>query len=233
MGFLDNSTNNIIIDAVLTNLGREFLARNDGSFSISKFALGDDEVDYSIIQKFGRTVGVEKIEKNTPIFEALTSGNQAIKSKLVSASDPTLTRLPSIVITGPDANNTVELTRTTTASSTTNEKTLIVEQSQSGGGTVPTDLQDPAILLECNNLFVSVKGKVPESINSDNIATYLIVKNPTTLSGNRSQFTLTISAKNVSSSLFNAYGDDSTVILPVTVTGISSGASSTFTVQIT
>ena len=48
MGFLDNSTNNIIVDAVLTDYGRELLARNDGSFSIKKFAFGDDEVDYTL-----------------------------------------------------------------------------------------------------------------------------------------------------------------------------------------
>jgi hypothetical protein len=52
MGFLDNSTNNIKIDVVLTDMGRQLLSRNDGSFSIHKFALGDDEVDYSIIQQF-------------------------------------------------------------------------------------------------------------------------------------------------------------------------------------
>ena len=62
MGFLDNSTNNIIVDAVLTDFGRELLARNDGSFSIVKFAFGDDEVDYTLIEKFGRTVGKQKIE---------------------------------------------------------------------------------------------------------------------------------------------------------------------------
>ena len=39
MGFLDNSTNNIIVDAVLTDYGRELLSRNDGSFSIVKFSL--------------------------------------------------------------------------------------------------------------------------------------------------------------------------------------------------
>ena len=72
MGFLDNSTNNVIVDAVLTDYGRELLAQNDGSFSIVKFAFGDDEVDYSTIKKFGRTVGKEKIEKNTPVFEAQT-----------------------------------------------------------------------------------------------------------------------------------------------------------------
>ena len=51
MGFLDHSTNNIIVDAVLTDLGRKRLSQNDGSFSIVKFALGDDEIDYSIIKK--------------------------------------------------------------------------------------------------------------------------------------------------------------------------------------
>ena len=40
MGFLDHSTNNIIIDAVLTDRGRELLAANDGSFRIVKFAFG-------------------------------------------------------------------------------------------------------------------------------------------------------------------------------------------------
>ena len=73
MGFLDNSTNNIIVDAVLTDLGRELLAQNDGSFSIVKFAFGDDEVDYGIIKKFGRTVGKEgkkeEVEESTPAEE--------------------------------------------------------------------------------------------------------------------------------------------------------------------
>ena len=60
MGFLDHSTNNIIVDAVLTDLGRQSLAKNDGSFQIFQFALGDDEVDYNIIQQFGRTVGRDR-----------------------------------------------------------------------------------------------------------------------------------------------------------------------------
>ena len=68
MGFLNHATNNVIIDAVLTERGRELLSRNDNSFSISKFRLGDDEVDYSILEKYGLIIGKEKIEKNTPVF---------------------------------------------------------------------------------------------------------------------------------------------------------------------
>ena len=69
MGFLDHSTNNIIIDAVLTDYGRQLLAQNNGQFKIDYFSLADDEIDYSIIQKFGRTVGKEKITKNSVFFE--------------------------------------------------------------------------------------------------------------------------------------------------------------------
>ena len=46
MAFLDNS-GDIILDAVLTDTGRLRLARGDGSFKITKFAFGDDEIDYS------------------------------------------------------------------------------------------------------------------------------------------------------------------------------------------
>ena len=49
MGFLDNS-GDIILDAVLTDTGRMRLAKGDGSFKIVKFALGDDEIDYSTYQ---------------------------------------------------------------------------------------------------------------------------------------------------------------------------------------
>ena len=44
MGFLDHSTNNIIVDAVLTDTGRRLLAANDQSFQIMQFALSDEEV---------------------------------------------------------------------------------------------------------------------------------------------------------------------------------------------
>ena len=47
MAFLDNS-GDIILDAVLTDTGRARLAKGDGTFKITKFALADDEIDYSL-----------------------------------------------------------------------------------------------------------------------------------------------------------------------------------------
>lgn len=82
MGFLQQDTNNIIVDAVLTDLGRQKLAA--GTFNVIKFAAGDDEVDYGMIVRYGRTVGQEKIEKNTPVFEAITNNKLALVHPLVS-----------------------------------------------------------------------------------------------------------------------------------------------------
>ena len=48
MGFLDNS-GDIILDAVLTDLGRKRMA--EGNFNITKFALGDDEINYQLYDK--------------------------------------------------------------------------------------------------------------------------------------------------------------------------------------
>ena len=84
MGFLDHSTNNIILDAVLTDAGRRQLAANRGDFQIAYFSLADDEVDYGLITKFGRAIGKEKISKITPIFDAQTNAQIAVINCLLS-----------------------------------------------------------------------------------------------------------------------------------------------------
>ena len=53
MGLLNNSTNSIILDAVLTDSGRKAIAANNGSFVPSKYSLSDDDVDYVVIKNFG------------------------------------------------------------------------------------------------------------------------------------------------------------------------------------
>ena len=46
MGFLDNSS--VTVDAILTKRGRELLAEGRDKFTITQFALADDEVDYDL-----------------------------------------------------------------------------------------------------------------------------------------------------------------------------------------
>lgn len=84
MGYLDNSI--ITVDAVLTKKGRECLAKGDGSFNISQFALADDEIDYTLYNPThpsGSAYYGEAIE-NMPLLEAFVDENQCMKYKLVT-----------------------------------------------------------------------------------------------------------------------------------------------------
>lgn len=91
MAFLDNS-GDIILDAVLTDTGRMRLARGDGSFKIVKFALGDDEIDYTSYEG-NHTSGSAYYDLEilqTPVFEAFTNNTATMKSKLVSLTNNNL-----------------------------------------------------------------------------------------------------------------------------------------------
>jgi len=97
MAFLDNS-GDIILDAVLTDLGRERLARGDGSFQIAKFAFGDDEINYENYDP-NNASGSAYYDLDilqAPIFEAFTDNAAVMNSKLISISNPNLLYLPII-----------------------------------------------------------------------------------------------------------------------------------------
>ena len=97
MAFLDNS-GDIILDAVLTDTGRLRLAKGDGSFNITKFALGDDEINYELYDKNHPSgsayYDVEILQ--SPVLEAFTNNTSVLKSKLLSVSRTNLLYLPEI-----------------------------------------------------------------------------------------------------------------------------------------
>lgn len=234
MGFLDHSTNNIILDAVLTDKGREFLSRNDGSFSIVKFALSDDEVDYTIIRKFGRTVGKEKIEKNTPVFEAITNQNFAQKYSLISLSNPNLIRLPSFALTGEglDTSGTLLSMGRTGAG---RARRLVITQTITDETTISVELRDQAFVVKLPNTLVQLTGITPDDIDSDNVATYLVTRDSTTTASGGSQLTLDLAVKSIPDSLFTVRGlvSDKTKIRDnISIKGLQSGATLDFQVQV-
>ena len=84
MGYLSNSI--ITVDAILTKKGRELLAKGEGSFKITQFALSDDEVNYNLYNPShpsGSAFYGEAIE-NMPILEAFPDENQIMKYKLIT-----------------------------------------------------------------------------------------------------------------------------------------------------
>jgi hypothetical protein len=84
MGYLNNQV--VTIDAILTTKGRELLAKNDGSFRITQFALADDEIDYTLYNPThpsGSSFYGEAIE-NMPLLEAFPQETQIMKYKLAT-----------------------------------------------------------------------------------------------------------------------------------------------------
>jgi hypothetical protein len=95
MAILDNTT--VTVDAILTKKGRELLARNDGSFQITQFALADDEIDYTLYNTShpsGSAFYGEAIEA-MPMLEAFPDESQIMKYKLVTLPRGT-SKLPVI-----------------------------------------------------------------------------------------------------------------------------------------
>jgi hypothetical protein len=84
MGYLNNSI--VTVDAILTRKGRELLARNDGSFRITQFALADDEIDYTMwnpTNPLGSAYYGQAID-NMPLLEAFPDETQAMKYLLTT-----------------------------------------------------------------------------------------------------------------------------------------------------
>lgn len=107
MGYLDNSS--VTVDAILTLKGRELLAKGGSEFTITQFALGDDEIDYALWNT-DHPLGTGyygTIIENMPILEAVPDETQALRYKLITL--PKATQNIPVVSVG---NTSITLTAT-------------------------------------------------------------------------------------------------------------------------
>lgn len=199
MGFLDHTTNNIIIDAVLTERGREMLAKNDGSFKIDAFAFGDDEIDYSNITKYGLNIGKEKIEKNTPIFEAQTNENLALKHNLITLSNsstrilyiPIITPYENITVSASGKITPIELNLNTGTASIKNKiiSVLSTIPAIANQTSIDPNLTDVSFEIKMNSLLLALYSNtnVPDlnyrDLDENFVATYQISATQNNVSG--------------------------------------------------
>jgi len=99
MAFLDNS-GDIILDAVLTDAGRKRLAAGNGSFRITKYAFGDDEINYGNYDTTSASGSAyyDLQILQTPVLEAFTNNTATMKSKLISLTNNNILYLPVIIV---------------------------------------------------------------------------------------------------------------------------------------
>jgi hypothetical protein len=87
MGYLNNATT--VLDAVLTKKGRELLSRGEQAFNITKFAVADDEVDYSL-WNVAHPLGTDyygTVIENLPLLEPTADPDTVMKYKLITRND--------------------------------------------------------------------------------------------------------------------------------------------------
>jgi hypothetical protein len=105
MAFLDNS-GDIILDAVLTDAGRQRMAR--GNFKITKFAFGDEEINYGVFNSShpSGSAFYDLEVMQTPILEAFTNNTSLMKSKLITMSRNNILFLPTLKLNDNTDNRT-------------------------------------------------------------------------------------------------------------------------------
>ena len=86
MGYLNNVST--VLDAVLTKKGREILSDKGQEFTVTHFAVSDDEVDYGLwnVAHPEGTDSYGKIIENLPLLEPTTDLQTVMKYKLVTRS---------------------------------------------------------------------------------------------------------------------------------------------------
>ena len=104
MAFLDNS-GDIILDAVLTDAGRQRLAR--GNFKITKFAFGDEEINYNVFNGShpSGSAFYDLEIMQTPVLEAFTNNTSLMKSKLITMTRNNILYMPILKLNNRRGND--------------------------------------------------------------------------------------------------------------------------------
>ena len=87
----------IILDAVLTDAGRKRMAQ--GRFKITKFALGDEEIDYGYYDRKSQPPATnDPVMTTIPVMEANASNDYTLKTFLMSHDREDLLYMPELII---------------------------------------------------------------------------------------------------------------------------------------
>lgn len=214
MGYLSNQV--VTVDAILTKKGRELLARGDGSFKITQFALGDDEIDYSLYNPNhpdGSAYYGEAIEA-MPLLEAFPDETQIMKYKLTTLPRGTA-RLP-ILDLGYAAIRLKQGASLAITPQTLNY--LGSSQTFESSGYVAT-IADARVLNSYNGVGVNT----PEAT---------ALNSTTTLGTNVSKTVIGTSINLTATTVNTLFGTNSTLQTTITVIGRDSGARITIPVTI-
>lgn len=230
MAFIDRS-GDIIVDAVLTDIGREKIARNDGSFKVVGYSFADDEVDYRLFNPNTGSAYVDSEILNLPLFEANVNEKINFQYPLMIITNPNLKYLPSLA-----ADNT--------SLSVGEEQGLVngvtvrfYQSTTKNARVVPAEIQDSAYIIEVDNDLLNVEDESPVDISSYGTALYLIPRDSQLIQSSQgSQVTFKVRPQSLSNTTWNTFGVGTvgtrTLTTKIKARGINSGLSLTISAVI-
>lgn len=168
MGIQDNSSE-VFIDATLTDLGRERLARNDGSFSIVRFRLGDDEIDYRNWNELTGSDSKDRKILDTPVFEAFANETIALRYPLITIRNTRLQYLPQF--TSKPASVSLKENVDSTGGGT---DVTVYQESSRSQTVLPAELVDVNYSVEVDSDLIFISDETAVSITKFGTAKYII-----------------------------------------------------------
>lgn len=189
MGFLDNS-GAIFIDAVLTDEGRERLARNDGSFAVVRYRFGDDEIDYRFWNELTGSDSKDRKILDSPVFEAFTNEAIALRDPLITIRNSRLQFLPQMV-----AKPTSVSLKEQTDSQGGGVDVTVSQEIARAQTILPAEIIDVNYSVECDNDLLFITGETPVAITPFNTAKYIVPAAPgrvTSAGGTECKFNLRV-----------------------------------------
>tara|TARA_R110001606_G_scaffold34268_7_gene101291 strand:+ start:6332 stop:7024 length:693 start_codon:yes stop_codon:yes gene_type:complete len=225
MGYLNNQI--ITVDAILTNKGRQLLAKGDGSFNITQFALSDDEIDYTLYNPThpsGSAYYGEAIQ-NMPLLEAFPDQSQMMKYKLVTL--PRGTQVMPIISIGTTTIILPQLATTTITPGTLNYLggTGTSQSETSGYSFTISDVRVTAINTGFTGAGISNAATIAlQTQNANKVITNGTAVSTTVIG---TTLTMTGTGNNI------LFGTSSIIYATLTIVGLDSGARVQAPIQIT
>jgi hypothetical protein len=216
MGYLNNTS--VVVDAILTDKGRQLLAQNDGSFQITQFSLADDEVDYILYNPnhpSGSAFYGEAIE-NMPIIQAFPEANEIMKYKLITLPRGTA-KLPVITV----GYNTIILKQGSSLSLTPQTLNYLGATSTFEQSGYVATIGDVRTMSAFNGVGITTPN-----------ATALNATGTTTVGTNVSKTVIGTTINLTATTVNTLFGTNTTLYTTLTVIGRDSGARLFIPVQI-
>lgn len=232
MGYNDNS-GDFFIDSVLTDKGRQLLARNDGSFLPTRIRFGDDEIDYRNWNELTGSDYKDAKILDTPILEPFCNETIALRNPLTTIRNATIQYMPQMV-----ANPTSVSLKDRTDTAGGGISITVAQQVTRSQVIIPPELVDVNYVVKLDNDLLYVANEYPVSITSFGSAQYIVPAdaNVSSASGG-SQCTFILRVQSLNSTLFDTLAGASatrprTITTNVAVYGQQSGLYATVPVSI-